>query len=235
MAVMKMTAELITSITAQVRKVYEAKRDQIDMTLPEIVEGFGDYLYQLLLPKAAEKAMLAAMPEWYPRTMISEVTVRMAYKGNSSWRNAPVIYAKFKAPALLTPGLTRHDLPGIAAVTWNGTIMSVVFEEGFSEIPDKYKAFLTKLLAIPAAHDKITKASKEAADTMARFLRQHKTLQSAVKAAGVGLSHYFDYWVKNEYERKPPPRVRKPKEVIEAETVDISKLIAKAAADKLNL
>lgn len=237
MATVKITETVITSITAQVRKVYEAGREKIDMTLPETIEGFANYLHELLVDRNSEKAMLAAMPEWYPRSMIQTFTVRMTNKGNSSWRNAPTIYVTLKEPMLQLPvGITRHGLPGIEAISWNGSLLSVVFDD-VALIPSKYRDYVTKMIAIPAAHDKITKASKEAADTMARFLRQFKTVQAALKAenGGPALSHFFDYWLKNELERKPPPRVRKPKEKVDPETVDITKIIAKAAADKLSL
>lgn len=236
MATVKITDAVITAITGRVRELYDNDRAKIDMTIPEVPTAFGDYLYQHFMGREAQKKLKEALPSWYNIRPLKGCSIRIRKEGTTQWRNCPVIPVTFREEQLkFDQDIAMEELPGIRSITWNGACVCVVFKEDLADVPEKYKAFINTICAIPEAHAKVSAASKEAATLMADFLVQHTSLQAAMKAFGPALKHYFDPWIAAEFSRKPPPRKRVAKDKAEKKEVDISKLVAKAAVDKLNL
>lgn len=235
MATIKITGDVVTAVTGRVREVFEADRHKIVKDLPEVPVGFSDYLYEHFMSLPDQTKFEAAAPEWMQLRRATGCSVRLRSEDISHWRSCPVVPTSFKNPQLyFSQEIALTELPGIASLTWNGACLCVVFKKDLDGVPEKFKAYIKTLVAIPEAHQKISDGSRDAAVTMAKFLAQHKTLQSAVKD-NPALKHYFDEWINQQWAAKPPPRPKKPKATVEKEVVDISKLIAKAAVDKLNL
>jgi hypothetical protein len=95
--------------------------------------------------------------------------------------------------------------------------------------------FVKSLFDIVKQHEEITNRATEAVDTMRKFLRQHRYLQSALKECPA-VAAYLPNWMKQELEREPEKRTRrKPTPKVEKEKIDMSQLVIKATVDKLNL
>lgn len=235
MATIKITPDVVTAITGRVREVFEADRHKIVKDLPEVPVGFSDYLYEHLMSLPDQTKFEAGAPKWMALKRIAGCSIRVRLEGLPNWRSCPVVPTTFKNPQLyFGQDVILTELADAAELTWNGVCLCITFKKDLDGVPEKFKAYIKTLAAIPEAHQKISDASRDAAVTMAKYLAQHKTLQSAVKN-DPALKHYFDDWINQQWNRKAPPRPKKPKVPVEKEVVDISKLIAKAAVDKLNL
>lgn len=235
MATVKITDNTITSIVAKVRQVHEADREKINNTVPETPPGFAEEVYSLLMPEAERKVVFNALPEW-ARKQQNGFTLRVVPFGATNLRWCPVLCLGLPKDTLALPNMCLlESVPGAKQLSWDGHNMVLHLAEDWSVLPIKDKSFIEKIADVAAQHDKLTKASKEASNTMRLFLEQHSTVQSAMKAFGPSFKKYIDPWLQMELDRVPPKRANKPKAKKEKVEVNIAKLVAKATAIQLNV
>ena len=237
MAIVNITHEVSTSIVANVRRMYEADREKVDNTLPDTPEGIGGALYGCIVPLDKQKQALDLIGHNFFQRM-NLIAVRVRSITATAWSHAPYIHVTLPANCIALPCNTVVDVPGIKSFAWDGVAtISIVLAEDTSTLPfsDEINKFLVKVAELPDRHAKISKAAKEAQDLMRRFLEQHRTLQSALKAMGPALKAYFDPWITAQMDAPPPKRVRKAKEELDDTPLDLTKLIVKATTSKLNI
>lgn len=238
MAIVNLTADVITTIVGNVRKVYETDRAKIDSKVPTVPGDIGTRLHGLIIPLETQKQIQALLPEWGRATQ-NAIGVRVRGHGSTNWNHASVVCMAVSGECVaIGCSVDILDIPGIEKLTWDGYTISMTLAEKASELlplSDNEKAFLIKLTEIKGHHEKLTKTAKEAGDSMRRFLEQHRTVQQAMKAFGPAMKAYIDPWLQQELDRVPPTITRKKKVPKPDEVVDVSKLIAKATAKQLNI
>lgn len=238
MAIVNITHEVATSVIAGVRRMHEADREKIDNTLPDLPEGLGGALYGRIVPLDKQKQALELIGSNFLQRQ-HLIAVRVRGVTSTAWAHAPYLHVILPDDCIqLARAVSVEDIPGIKSFTWDGaSCISIVLAEDTSVLPfsDEINKFLVKVAEIPARHAKVTKAAKEAQDLMRRFLEQHRTLQSALKAMGPALKAYFDPWITAQMDAPPPKRVRKAKEELDDTPLDLTKLIVKATTSKLNI
>ena len=235
MATVKITDDVINSVVAKVRQVHDADRQLINNTVPDVPTGFAEEMYSLLMPEADRKIVFNALPEW-ARAHQGMLTVRIVPHGAANVRWCPVISLLLPADTLALSNMCElQGIPGVRNLCWDGCNMQLYLEADWSALPTKHKDFIEKVANIAAQHDSLTKAAKEACNTMRLFLEQYSTVQAAMKAFGPAFKKYVDPWMQMELDRVPPKRNNKPKAKKEKIEVNVTKLVAKATAIQLNV
>lgn len=234
MAIVRITPNIALTICAKVRDTYEADRLKINNTPPDTPPGLGEYFLGLVLPLEDQKKIYDLYPEGMKPPQHSVVGLAFMHAGKNTARHwSPVVHVQVKG-CLVLPPVIKRDLPGVKELNSNGPMFAVTLDEDTSSMPKAIQEFVTKCADIHAKHDAINTKSKEAVTNMRAFLKDHRTLQSALKVMPA-LKFYLDHWLIQELDRKVEPRVRKPKEVKEKEAYDISGLITKAAVSRLSI
>lgn len=235
MATVKMNGDVITSIVAKVRALYELDRAKADNDVPPVPEGLGEEIYSLLMPAEDRKKVSDLLPAWM-RGEQSTITLRVLSAEVTNNRWCPVVYLPMPAGTLaLNNYATLESVPGTSLVQWDGVNMTLYLNKDWSALPTKHKEFIGKVANIAEQQDKITRGAKAASGTMQQFLEQHRTVQSAMKAFGPAIKTYIDPWLQQELDRVPAkraPRTRVEKEKLE---INVAKLVAKATATQLNI
>lgn len=235
MATVTINNDVILSITAKVQHLYTIDRAKIDNTTPDVPVGLAEELYDLLMPATDRKKVLELLPPWMTFYQHS-FTVRVVPPGSTNFRWCPVLSLVLPVDTLMiNHNANIETIPGVKHLHWDGVNMTLYLADDWSALPIKDKDFIAKVANVAIEHDKLTKASKEASNTMRLFLEQHRTLQSAMKAFGPALKTYIDPWLQMELDRVPPKRVTKPKVKQEKVEVNIAKLVTKATATQLNV
>lgn len=126
-------------------------------------------------------------------------------------------------------------ITGVRSAAFNGELLTLYLEDT-SGLPQGQAAdFVKSLLTLAQQHNKITDKTHAAVVTMREFLGQHRTLQTALKECPAIISYVPD-WMKQELNRVPPKRVRRPPiPKGEKKQIDMTELVTQATIAKLNL
>lgn len=229
MAIVPITKEIKHSILSQVRRVYEADINKLNIDFDsQVKEGMGDELYSWLIPEDKEEKLRELLPPWAVR---QQSFIYLNVQGIYTYS----LCLATKQPRLVLNGQGPTEIPGTIAY-WDGCSLNLTVVDE-SQLPVGQVANLIKAMnKVVQAQQKIKDDANTACETMDKFLSQHRTLQSAIKEFGPALATYFDHWITEELKRVPPKRNRGtgiPK--APPEPVDLKKLIGKATASKLNL
>lgn len=241
MATVKLTSDIIETIQYTTRRIHEAEREKVKYFSEDIGDYPGDTFAEWLLPADKRDELLAATPVWL-RQYTNCYNIKLYTSPDndhfSPWLYVPTKdleinlhnkYCNYFNEKVGTPGIEHID-----NVT-HGFV--VALSDGGESLPkSKLRNFLIEVHRYVEDNRKITESSKAAVDTMTAFLRQHNTLQSAMKEFGPSLSFYLEPWLLEEYKREPPKRTRKPKsDAPKSEPINVDSLIVKATASKLNI
>lgn len=241
MATINLTEDIVYEITCSVERIYNAERNKIEYPHKPISGDYGDTFAEWLLPKDKMEALTNATPSWM-KQYTSRYTVRISTTSDnahySPWMlldcSAPVLDLHNKRDNYSTFTVST---PGINAIDNVSTGFIIHLSDGGDSLPKSdLRDSIIDLNKYIEANGRITTEYIEAVDTMRKFLKQHRTLQSAMKEFGPSLSFYVPAWLMEEYNRVPPKRTRKPKsEQPEKAPVKVDGLIAKATVSKLNI
>lgn len=235
MAIVRTTPDIVSSICGQVRQLYDAERKKIDITTPPVVPGLAEYFIDLLFPLADQKKIIELYPEG--AKPLQHYTVGLQFKNaenTSGWATAPVVHVHIQ-DCLSTGGIfIKENLPGIKKLQMSGPMINVELDEDVSALPTLVAQFAKSCAEIHTKFSDASKRSKAAVENMRNFLKDHRTLQSALKAMPA-LKFYLDQWITFELERKVEPKERKPKAAEEKKPYDMTELITKAAINRLSL
>lgn len=241
MATINLTEDTVYEITCSVERIYNAERTKISYPDSPLSGSYGDTFAEWLLPKDKMEALTNAMPFWmkqYTKSYNVKIGTPLANAHYSPWM-------RLDCSELVLDLHNRHETysnftvstPGINNIDNISTGFVIHLSDGGDSLPKSdLRDSIIDLNKYVEANGRITTECTEAVDTMRKFLKQHRTLQSAMKEFGPSLSFYVPSWLMEEYNRVPPKRTRKPKsEQPEKTPVKLDGLIAKATVSKLNI
>lgn len=234
MAMVRTTPDVVSSICTKVRELYDADRMKIKKDLPQVPSGLAEYFIDLVFPIADQKKIFDLYPTSMkpPRMLILGLQFKNTGT-NASWNWAPVVYVQV-TDCMFLPTTVIDNLPGIKKLVINGSLIQAELEEDVSALPVGVAQFTKDCAAIHSKYNDVGVKTKLAVENMRNFLKDHRTLQSALKAMPA-LKFYLDRWIIAELERKVEPKERKAKVAEEKKTYDVSDLITKAAINRLSL
>lgn len=236
MAIVNLTTDNVENIVGCVHEIFNHERLPL-LEKPIEVPDIGDEVYSWLISRENNKKVIEALPQWHkPRIKHMSISVNIIHNGDmSNDYYVPTYRLSLKEDWHLLSGCAYVDIPFAEEATWNNGNLRLVLKDT-DKVPQGLAGdFIKQLFAIAKAHVDIDDKIAQAIKTVREFLGQHRTLQTALKECPAIMS-YVTEWMKQELNRVPPKRVRRPPmSKAEKKEIDMSQLVTQATIAKLNL
>lgn len=235
MARVPLTQYIISDILYQVEQAITKNHGKLPEYPAQTSNAVADEAYSILMPAQNEKEICDLYPDWaLPKHEGMYINVMLPGTQPDRYSSRRVL-AMYGTPHITLNGRTTiRNVPGIAEAYFDGTKLIISPATDGSVIPHpNLKAFVEEMTKINQEHDVLAQEIKKARGDMDTFLKQHTTLQSAVKVGGSALLAYVPKHIMATYDKAPVKRQVKPKP--EKVDVDIDYLIANAMTATLDL
>ncbi len=234
--IVKITPGHVSQICAMVRETFTEEHNKVNATAPPVFAGLGEYFYGRVMSIEDQQKVLDLFPDSMKPDSINRVSITIdSHNSDKTWRWTPTVYVPIQRALEFGKLMVHQDLPGIKELTIGRGVVRVVLAEDTTALPPAIRDFATKVAAIADAHRAIDERTKTEVENMRRFLKDHKTLQSAI-AAMPALKFYINWFIQQELEApEPEKKPRKPRTRAEKQPYDISGLVTKSAIARLNL
>lgn len=234
MATVYLSHDNIDGIIGEVHKLFNDKREAIMAEKIVPPNGVGDELMSWVVSRETNKKVLDALPPW-ATTKQQRFYVKVDVPG--TWDGyTPVIHLPLQEQWYSYNRKTMDvGVKGADTSSWDGQVLRLQLTNTDNLPQSTAIEFIKRLFSIAQRHAEIGEQANKAATTMNEFLQQHRTLQSALKECPAILSYVPD-WMKQELERVPPKRTRRPPaDKREKKDIDMTQLVTEATISKLNL
>ncbi len=237
MAIINLTVDNVEGIIGQVHEIFNHERlALLEKTIE--VPDVGDEMYSWLLPRENNKKIIEALPPWVKvRNKYMTIKVDTYRNGhNQMGYYTPAFRLTLKEDWYrLSESHGYIDIPFANSALWDSNTLTIWLENTDKVPQGPAGDFVKKLFAIAKEHAELDNKVTLAVVTMREFLSQHRTLQTALKECPAVMS-YVPEWMKQELNRVPPKRVRRPPmPKTEKKEIDMSQLVTQATISKLNL
>lgn len=234
--IIKITPAYVNQICMSVRETFMEEHHKVNNSVPEVPSQLGEYFYGLPMPIDDQQKVLALFPEGMKPSTIKKVCLKIdGPSGDGKYHWAPSVYVPIRKGLRFGTKFIREDFPGIKKFVIEGSTVSIILAEDTTSLPPAVRDFVTKVASISEEHRAIDAKINAEVENMKNFLKDHKTLQSAI-AAMPGLKFYINWFIQQELDAPEPEKPpRKPRKRAEKQPYDISGLVTKAAIARLNL
>lgn len=237
MAIINLTVDNVEGIIGQVHEIFNHERlALLEKTIE--VPDVGDEVYSWLISRENNKKIIEAMPPWCQQRH-KQIYIKVNTNciiGSANENYIPILRLDLKEDwCKLASSWMPIDIPFAVNSTWDSNVL-YLWLENTDKVPQGPAGdFVKKLFAIAKEHAELDNKVTLAVVTMREFLSQHRTLQTALKECPAVMS-YVPEWMKQELNRVPPKRVRRPPmPKTEKKEIDMSQLVTQATISKLNL
>lgn len=234
--IVKITPGHVSQICAMVRETFAEKHNKVNTTLPDTFPGLGEFFYSQVMSIDDQQKVLSLFPEGMKPASTMRVSLLIdGPTSDKTWRRTPAVYLPIKEALFFDKVFTFQGLPGIKDLSVGRNVVRVVLDEDTTALPPAIRDFAVKVAEIAEAHRAIDIKIDTEVENMRRFLKDHKTLQSAI-AAMPALKFYINWFIQQELDApEPPKKPRQPRKRAEKQPYDISGLVVESAAARLNL
>lgn len=234
--IIKIRPDHVHQICDMVRGTFAEEHQKINGDIPDTFVGLGEFFYGQIMSMEAQQKVLDLFPEDMKPGTVTRVCLKIKGTEDTPKRWVSSVYVGINQGLAFGAPVTRTDLPGIKSLTiGRAGLVEVTLAEDITSFPPAIRDFVTKVASISAQHVAVDKRIETEVENMRRFLKDHKTLQSAV-AAMPALKFYLNWFIQRELEApEPEKKPRAPRKHAEKQPYDISGLVVKSAAARLNL
>lgn len=234
--IVKITPGHISQICSMVRDTFAEEHQKVNGDIPDTFTGLGEFFYGQLMSIEDQQKVIDLFPKEMKPETINRVCLKIKGTEDTPNRWVPAVYVNINQGLAFSVPITRTDLPGIKSLIIGcAGLVEVTLAEDTTAFPPAIRDFVTKVASISAQHVAVDKRIETEVGNMRRFLKDHKTLQSAI-AAMPALKFYLNWFIQQELEApEPNKKPRQPRKCVEKQPYDISGLVVKSAAARLNL
>lgn len=233
--IVKITPGHVSQICASVRETFAEEHNKVNDALPDTFAGLAEYFFGLVMPIEDQQKVLALFPKNLKPDLVNNAALKIAGATSQNFNWTPTVTVKTSPMLRFGKAVMLDNLPGIKHLTVNGGTAHIVLAEDTTALPPAIRDFVTKVAEITDAHTTIEVKTQTEVENMRRFLKDHKTLQSAI-AAMPALKCYLNWFIQQELDApEPEKKPRAPRKRAEKQPYDIAGLVTKAAIARLNL
>lgn len=232
MAIVRITEDLVRSIVANVKQLYAADAASIPVIPKRLTTSLADALYEYVLPPVIEEELLRVTPKWMQR-LSSTFELHIGRHRFDSYTMTERVYWGHREYKI-------YNVPGVPILEVRGQEFKLTEGSGckfdLDAMHPELRAVFEVIDANAAAAQKYVAELGAAEERIKTFLRQHTTLQSALKAFGPALWDLVPDKYKQQYAKpviratgtakahqSPPPEV------------DVTDVIGRIAAKRLGM
>ena len=233
--IVKITPGHVSQICSMVRETFTEEHNKVNDSAPQVFAGLGEYFYGQVMSIEDQQKVIDLFPEGMKPETCSKIYLKVIGPSSGGYKWAPSVYLPIRTALTFGTNRTFKDLPGIKEMTIGRGTVHVVLAEDTTALPPAIRDFATATAGISDAHDAIDVKTSTEVENMRRFLKDHKTLQSAI-AAMPALKFYINWFIQQELDAPEPKKEpRKARKRAEKQPYDISGLVTKSAIARLNL
>ncbi len=234
--IVKINPGHVAQICDSVRDAFTQDHHKVNNDLPDTFPGLAEFFYGQIMSMEAQQKVLDLFPEGMKPETTTAVTLQIDnHNTDKRWVWTTSVRLPIRQALFFGKTVSVENLPGIKELSIHRKLVRVVLAEDTTALPPDIRDFSIKVASIAEAHRAIEVRINTEVENMRRFLKEHKTLQSAI-AAMPALKFYINWFIQQELDApEPPKKPRVSRKRAEKQPYDISGLVVKSAAARLNL